>query len=477
MEIHIKDLKKVFEGDKKKNIPDTIAVEDFSIDINDGELVGLLGPSGCGKSTILYMISGLKEPSSGSVFFGEEDVTDLAPEKRKIGFVFQNYALYPHLNIYKNIAFPLEDIYKKDFLKSRKISMFCKLIEKKDELFKAKEIIEQRKKEDKKISKSLLIDEISFALNIPFSYSKFLFKYLVKDDFTLDNFISFLSSSIEKEKIKYKKLKLDIDSENYILKNGKRIEIKRKISKDEIDLKVREVARIVKLEGLLYRKPNEISGGQQQRVAIARALIKSPKVLLLDEPLSNLDARLRLETREEIRRIQKETGITTIFVTHDQDEAMSICDKIVVLNKGKVEEIGIPQEVYDNPTNLFTAKFLGLPPIGIFEGFIKDGYLYIADSKVLKIDDLSLECKNVLVGIRPEGYLKASKEDELAFKVEVISIIAQGRDTEVLAKNPTSNENFKIMIRNDDKFELGTNYFKVKPNKIYLFDKESGQRV
>ena len=477
MEIHIKDLKKVFEGDKKKNIPDTIAVEDFSIDINDGELVGLLGPSGCGKSTILYMISGLKEPSSGSVFFGEEDVTDLAPEKRKIGFVFQNYALYPHLNIYKNIAFPLEDIYKKDFLKSRKISMFCKLIEKKDELLKAKEIIEQRKKEDKKISKSLLIDEISFALNIPFSYSKFLFKYLVKDDFTLDSFISFLSSSIEKEKAKYKKLKLDIDSENYVLKNGKRIEIKRKVSKDEIDLKVREVARIVKLEGLLYRKPNEISGGQQQRVAIARALIKSPKVLLLDEPLSNLDARLRLETREEIRRIQKETGITTIFVTHDQDEAMSICDKIVVLNKGKVEEIGVPQEVYDNPTNLFTAKFLGLPPIGIFDGFIKDGYLFISDSKVLKIEDVSLNNKNVLVGIRPEGYVRASEKDELTFKVNVTSIIAQGRDTEVLAKNPTSNENFKIMIRNDDKFELGLNYFKVKPNKIYLFDKESGQRI
>lgn len=477
MEIHIKDLKKVFEGDKKKNIPDTIAVEDFSIDINDGELVGLLGPSGCGKSTILYMISGLKEPTSGSVFFGEEDVTDLAPEKRKIGFVFQNYALYPHLNIYKNIAFPLEDIYKKDFLKSRKISMFCKLIEKKDELFKAKEIIEQRKKEDKKISKSLLIDEISFALNIPFSYSKFLFKHLVKGDFTLDSFISFLSSLVEKEKDKYKKLKLDIDSENYILKNGKRIEIKRKVSKDEIDLKVREVARIVKLEGLLYRKPNEISGGQQQRVAIARALIKSPKVLLLDEPLSNLDARLRLETREEIRRIQKETGITTIFVTHDQDEAMSICDKIVVLNKGKVEEIGVPQEVYDNPANLFTAKFLGLPPIGIFEGSIKDGYLFIADSKVLKIEDASLNNKNVLVGIRPEGYLRASEKDELTFKVNVTSIIAQGRDTEVLAKNPTSNENFKIMIRNDDKFELGLNYFKVKPNKIYLFDKESGQRI
>ena len=477
MEIHIKDLKKVFEGDKKKNIPDTIAVDNFNLDINDGELVGLLGPSGCGKSTILYMISGLKEPSEGSVFFGEEDVTDLAPEKRKIGFVFQNYALYPHLNIYKNISFPLEDVYVKDYLKNKKISKFCKLIEIKDEIFKAIDIIKNHKANDKKVSKSLAIDEISFALNIPFSYSKYLFKFISTDDFNLDNFVKFLNDEIEKEKNRYHKLKLETDSENFILKNGNRIEIKRKINKDEIDLKVREVARIVKLEGLLYRKPNEISGGQQQRVAIARALIKSPKVLLLDEPLSNLDARLRLETREEIRRIQKETGITTIFVTHDQDEAMSICDKIVVLNKGKIEEVGVPQEVYDNPSNLFTAKFLGLPPIGIFDGEIKDGYLFINDSKILKIDKSNLNKKEVSVGIRPEGYIKSTSDDELSFKVEVISIIAQGRDTEVLGKKPTSNDTFKIMIRNDEEFSLGFNYFRVKPNKLYLFDKETGERI
>ena len=477
MEIHIKNLKKVFEGDKKKNIPDTIAVDDFSLDINDGELVGLLGPSGCGKSTILYMISGLKEPTSGEVFFGKEDVTDLAPEKRKIGFVFQNYALYPHLNIYKNIAFPLEDLYIKDFLKSRKISMFCKLIEIKDELFKAKDVIKKAKEKDKKISKSLIIDEISFALNIPFSYSKFLYKYLKKRDFNIDIFVGILKSLIEKEKRKLALFKLTVDEDNYILKNNKRIEIKRKISNDEIDLKIREVARIVKLEGLLYRKPSEISGGQQQRVAIARALIKSPKVLLLDEPLSNLDARLRLETREEIRRIQKETGITTIFVTHDQDEAMSICDKIVVLNKGKIEEVGEPQNVYDDPKNLFTAKFLGLPPITIFDGFIKNNDLYISSSKILRVRDDSLNNKEVLVGIRPEGYVKASENDEYTFKVYVNSIIAQGRDTEVLAKHPTNDENFKIMIRNDDKFELGFNYFKIKPNKIYLFDKDTKKRI
>ena len=150
MKIKIEHLEKIYKAEPSKNIAGTIAVKDFNLDINDGELVGLLGPSGCGKSTILYMISGLKEPTSGEVFFGKEDVTDLAPEKRKIGFVFQNYALYPHLNVYKNIAFPLEDIYIKDFLKSRKISMFCKLIEIKDELFKGKDIIIQAKEKDKK---------------------------------------------------------------------------------------------------------------------------------------------------------------------------------------------------------------------------------------------------------------------------------------------------------------------------------------
>ena len=476
MEIHIKGLTKIFEGDKKKNIPDTIAVNNFNIDIKDGELVGLLGPSGCGKSTILYMISGLKEPTKGDVIFGEEDVTDLLPEKRGIGFVFQNYALYPHLNVYKNIAFPLEDTKVKDYLKLNKIVRICKVLDVSNDIYKAVEIIKERKNENKKISKTLLIDEISFALNIPFSCAKDLYKNIIKKDFNVDKYVLTLKAKKEKIVKFIKRFKLDIDSENYLLKNGKRIEIKRKINKDEIDLKVKEVTRVVKLEGLLYRKPSELSGGQQQRVAIARALIKSPRVLLLDEPLSNLDARLRLETREEIRRIQKETGITTIFVTHDQDEAMSICDKIVVLEKGEVKEIGAPQEVYDNPTNLFTAKFLGLPPLGVFKGIIKDNYLYINDSKILKIEN-SINEEEVIVGIRPEGYIKASKDDELSFKLDVISIIAQGRDTEVLAKNPSDNSSFKIIIRNDDEFALGVNYFKVKENKIFLFNKETKERI
>lgn len=242
----------------RKNREDVIAVNDFDFEIPDGKLIGLLGPSGCGKSTALNLICGLLKPTEGKIFFGEDDVTGLPPENRGVGMVFQNYALYPHLTVEKNIQFPLENLKGAD-----------------------------------------------------------------------------------------------------------------KLSKEEMSKRVLEAAKLVQIDHLLERKPNELSGGQQQRVAIARALVKLPRVLLLDEPLSNLDARLRLQTREEIRRIQQETQITTIFVTHDQDEAMSISDMIVVMKDGIVQQIGKPQNVYDDPVNLFVAKFLGTPPINVFSGEVK----------------------------------------------------------------------------------------------------------
>ena len=477
MEIHIKDLKKVFEGDKKKNIPDTIAIDNFNLDIKDGELVGLLGPSGCGKSTVLYMISGLKEPSGGSVFFGEEDVTHLAPEKRGIGFVFQNYALYPHLNIYKNISFPLVDVYVDDYLKSYKISKFCKLIEIRNEIFKAINIVKNHNVNDKKVSKLLIIDEISFALNIPFSYSKYLFKFINKYDFNLDSFIKFLGEEIDKEKKRYHKIKLEVDNENFILKNGNRIKVRRKINKDEIDLRVREVARIVKLEDLLYRKPNEISGGEQQRVAIARALIKSPKVLLLDEPLSNLDAHLRLETREEIRRIQKNTGITTVFVTHDQEEAMSICDKIVVMKLGVIQQIDSPQNVFNNPKNLFVAQFLGNPPINVFKGSIKNKGIYIGDDLIYKTTS-NIEDKDVYVAIRAEGFQVADKNTPNTLKADAEMVQVLGRDISIVARNKNCIQpTFKVIIQQDDINFKGEIHLSILKNKLFVFDKDTEERI
>lgn len=260
MEVKLENLSKVFPGTKGR--PSTTAVGHMNLVIPDGQLVGLLGPSGCGKSTTLYMISGLHKPTEGKIFFGDEEVTNVPPEKRGIGLVFQNYALYPHLTVKQNIMFPLENI-------------------------------------------------------------------------------------------------------------------RPKLPKEEMVAIANEMAKLVDIDRYLDRKPKELSGGQQQRVAIARALAKKPQVLLLDEPLSNLDARLRLQTREEIKRIQRETGITTIFVTHDQEEAMSISDFIVVMKFGEIQQIGKPQDVYDEPANLFVAKFLGSPAINVFDGRIKNDKLYI----------------------------------------------------------------------------------------------------
>ncbi|MBQ2868043.1 MAG: ABC transporter ATP-binding protein, partial [Firmicutes bacterium] len=246
MKIVLDHLTKKFPSRNKREKSDVIAVNDFTFEIPDGKLIGLLGPSGCGKSTALNLLCGLLTPTSGKIYFGEDDVTDLPAENRGVGMVFQNYALYPHLTVRQNIIFPLQNLKGKD-----------------------------------------------------------------------------------------------------------------ELSKEVMDQKALEVAKMVQIDQLMERKPSELSGGQQQRVAIARALVKMPRVLLMDEPLSNLDARLRLQTREEIRRIQKETGITTIFVTHDQEEAMSISDMIVVMKDGVIQQIGKPQEVYDEPINLFVAKFLG----------------------------------------------------------------------------------------------------------------------
>ena len=354
MKVVLEHLTKIFTNKKKSEV--TRAVDDLNIEIPDGKLIGLLGPSGCGKSTTLYMISGLQEPTSGRIFFGEDDVTDLAPEKRGIGLVFQNYALYPHMTVAQNIIFPL--------------------------------------------------------LNL-------------------------------------------------------------KWNKKEAAVRAFEVAKIVQIENLMDRKPSELSGGQQQRVAIARALVKSPNVLLLDEPLSNLDARLRLQTREEIKRIQRETGVTTIFVTHDQEEAMSISDYIVVMKLGVVQQVGKPQDVYDDPVNLFVANFLGTPPINIFKGYIKDGGVYIADEKVL---DTEFEDQDVFVGIRPEGFIVA---DYGEFSTDIRQLEVMGRDISIVSTHPESTKpTIRTIVDADVKVPTsGKVRFHLKPNKVFLFNAETEMRL
>lgn len=383
MKVTLKNITKKFGS--------TVAVNDFSATFPDGHLICLLGPSGCGKSTVLNILCGILDVTSGQVFFDNEDVTSLSPEQRNIGMVFQNYALYPHLTVLENIAFPLEV---------------------------------------------------------------------------------------------------------------------QKVNKKVRNEKAKEIASLVHVENLLHRFPGELSGGQQQRVAIARALIKNPKLLLMDEPLSNLDARLRLEMREEIRRIQTETGVTTIFVTHDQDEAMSISDSIILMKEGKLAQEGLCNDLYNQPNSKFVADFLGNPPINVIEGTLQNNKFNFDDNSdfilLENIKDLNMSNmteflkddesnsnmtkkiydKKLALAIRPESFildkiltseeLEKSKYDKNVFKV--LSVFRQTR--EELAHIKIGTKELQIFLPDDSGVKKDDNIvLSIKQKGCFIFDAETGVRL
>lgn len=314
-----------------KKFGHTTAVADFSAELQDGHLICLLGPSGCGKSTLLNMLCGIIPVTEGKIYFDDKDVTSLPPDQRNIGMVFQNYALYPHMTVAENIAFPLEV---------------------------------------------------------------------------------------------------------------------QKVKKEERKARVEEIAKLVHVDNLLRRYPSELSGGQQQRVAIARAMVKKPQLLLMDEPLSNLDARLRLEMREEIRRIQKETGVTTIFVTHDQEEAMSISDSILLMKDGLLIQSGLCQELYVNPNCLFVAEFLGNPPA----------------NKIVEDDKIT--------AIRPEAFTL----DPNGTEAEIQFISEMGKD-QIVTMTYLGNTVRAILNLEDSSLTAGSKIkVGLKKKGVFTFDKE-GRRL
>lgn len=632
MEIKIKDLTKIFPGDPKKNIRDTIAVKDLDFVVPDGKLVGLLGPSGCGKSTTLYMISGLQIPTTGEVWFGDQEVTNLSPEKRGIGLVFQNYALYPHMSIYKNIEFPLTNLevevplvtfftytlnytyvlkpadlvkgIKKSFVSLAKktglsnkqfefnfieegdtLKVEVKLInisksakalftdnvnriiectldnetevQSSDALFDTNfratlNIIGEKEKVAVtfrgRLGKAFTTEQIDSTIkafqkasrlyghpaecaiaktqhgyemmarvtNIP--HSKLSdWEKAVKECYPFEsssyNIIDIQNKELAKlvrdylksQKISYSDFKLYFDKKNTKIyfkllrasKEAAKIAIKemvekfkfsdiesdimqavshRRLTKEERRDIVYDTAKLVQVDEYLERKPNQLSGGQQQRVAIARALVKHPRVLLLDEPLSNLDARLRLQTREEIRRIQQETGITSVFVTHDQEEAMSISDQIVVMKLGEMQQMGAPQDVYNSPANLFVAQFLGTPPINVFEGRVENELIYVGEDVIGEAKDVS--DREVWVAIRPEGFHKPAANDKYVLNAECEMVQVMGRDISVVAKHPNCTKHtFKAIVSADDLVQPGPVSFRVKPHKLFIFDKETEERI
>ena len=633
MEIKIKNLTKIFAGDAKKNIRDTIAVKDLDFVVPDGTLVGLLGPSGCGKSTTLYMISGLQNPTSGEVWFGDQEVTNLSPEKRGIGLVFQNYALYPHMTIYKNIEFPLTNLQvevplitfftydmnyeyrmaqdddlkgivksykslarkiglnnkqykgtfslegetlhiafkltnvspssKKTFEDNVKLVVDAKLISEEsvqssdalfDTSFRATvSVTRDTEKVDVTVRNRLgndfstsNIDEtikafegqaknggtpketvitktqhgyelmsrvVGIAHNnleaweagmkgVP-GFENMTYSIINVDDPTLsgdvkkffkENKVNYSDFKIYFDrvhtKIYFKLLKASQEKADQVLsqlaemlkfsdveKDISQAVAHRRLTKEERNDIVRDTARLVQVDEYLERKPSQLSGGQQQRVAIARALVKHPRVLLLDEPLSNLDARLRLQTREEIRRIQQETGITSVFVTHDQEEAMSISDQIVVMKLGEMQQMGRPQDVYDSPANLFVAQFLGTPPINVFHGHVSGKKVMVGEDTVLELKEDAGD-KDVYVAIRPEGFILANEKDKDVLHVNCEMIQVMGRDISVVATHEKCTKpTLKAIISSDDDVRTGSVAFKIKPHKVFIFDGETEERI
>ena len=350
MKITIENLSKKFGN--------FTAVNNFNATIESGELIALLGPSGCGKSTMLNMLSGILPVTEGRIYFDNDDVTDIGAEKRGVGLVFQNYALYPHMTVLENIAFPLEI---------------------------------------------------------------------------------------------------------------------KKVKKAEREAKAIEMAKLVHVDMLLNRKPKELSGGQQQRVAIARALIINPRVLLLDEPLSNLDARLRIEMREEIRRIQQETKITTIFVTHDQEEAMSISDKIVLMKDGVLQQKDDPQNLYDEPANCFVADFLGNPPINKTHGVVKDGKIVLDGDCTVEIPGVEkiADGTKVTMSMRAESIV-VDENGTIETTVDTKYVIGK----EVLAYLDLGAHHVRAYVPAEKELQHGENVkVSLKKTGVFVFDEASGERL
>jgi multiple sugar transport system ATP-binding protein len=377
-----KKLKKVSNGQNNKgNLQVTargvVAVQEFNLEIADKEFIVLVGPSGCGKSTTLRMVAGLEEISGGELWIGDKLMNDVAPKDRDIAMVFQNYALYPHMTVYENMAFGLK---------------------------------------------------------------------------------------------------------------------LRKTPKDEVDRKVREAARILDITEYLGRKPKALSGGQRQRVAIGRAIVRNPQVFLMDEPLSNLDAKLRNQMRAEIIKLRKEVDTTFIYVTHDQTEAMTLGDRIVIMKDGVIQQIGTPQEVFNHPFNLFVAGFIGSPQMNFFKvKLIKQGTQYgviLNDVNILltgvistKLLEKDIKDQEAVLGIRPEHMSVATHAEEGAIRASVDVTEMMGSEThihlnvggkDVVLRVPTMELDDKYRNRIGNITEL---HFKFAASQIHLFSKENSKNM
>ena len=513
------------------------ATEDVSLEIEDNAFITLLGPSGCGKTTILRMIAGLETPTSGKITIGDQVVFDseqginIPANKRRVGFLFQNYALWPNMTVQENISFGLQnvkDVLPKVDFETKVSADLARCLEKPEEV---KRLTEECKDRNGKIDEKRCLIKLIDYFTISMPTAKKLYAYHLEEGKDVREELSAL-----KKKVQETCIAEGLNEKFQYVKNGEVVKEERKLSAEEMDLALRRVSRIVKIGMFMDRYPAELSGGQQQRVAIARTLAPKPRVLFMDEPLSNLDAKLRLEMRYELQRLHVETGSTFVYVTHDQMEAMTLATKICLLNNGVLQQYAVPLTVYSEPENTFVADFVGNPSINFIEakGAQKDdGTIALqllgkdavfTPEKELKLTEWFLERdrkkeereKEQKKRSEEKGYVEKGNKDEifrypisyvngeegefhpetmtnedllLAVRPEFIDIKSgEGIEGEIYGVMPTGMETtVKVrvgdylltgMVFGSDLFTIGEKLkLSFKGMKLMLFDRKSGERI
>ena len=481
-QLHFKNVNKIYANNVQ-------AVFDFNLDIDDKEFVVFVGPSGCGKSTTLRMIAGLEEISSGEIYIDDVLINDVEAKNRNIAMVFQNYALYPHMTVFENMAFSLQ--MRKDLFPVYKIENEEAL---KEEVAKIEEEYKQKESEGVTALKA-----------------KKAIKEEIKD-FVYRNKLS-KQHDIEKAKDKYKVRVMTYDHDKVeelheMIKNAANEEEKAKIyaeieevranlnmpafeyrhyTKSEITEKVVSVAETIGLEQYLKRKPGALSGGQRQRVALGRAIVRNPKVFLMDEPLSNLDAKLRVQMRTEISKIYQNLGVTVVYVTHDQTEAMTMATKIVCMKDGRIQQIGSPKELFNKPSNLFVAGFIGSPAMNFING-VFDGQNFVVEGTdtMIQLDKQHIELlkdyvdKELILGVRPENivFTDDKTRTHLSNKFVMTCDLSELLGHELIIYDYLGDTRIVVKTTAIDEIKNGQEKdYCLDLDRIHFFDKETTNRI
>ena len=515
------------------------AVFDFNLEIEDKEFIVFVGPSGCGKSTTLRMVAGLEDITSGELYINGALVNNVAPKDRNIAMVFQSYALYPHMTVYGNMAFALklrkiprpiyepneevkelearrDELFKEvaslnrklkkksdDVLVEQRTAIYHQIYELQDEIeSKLVQVVGRDELNIKRLNKQIekLNKETSKNENLLNKYSAELEKEKSVEETSLDEkgmkkhqekledlqfAVSLLNNDIERNNNQVKILAENLTN---LESNNVPLCKERHLTKKEIDIEVNKAAESLDLLKYLFRKPAALSGGQRQRVALGRAIVRKPKVFLMDEPLSNLDAKLRVQTRSEIIKIHKRVGATTIYVTHDQTEAMTMADRIVIMRDGYIQQIGTPTEVYDNPANKFVGGFIGSPAMNFLKGrVLKDKFIVEGEKNFeikLEKEHVALlkeyDGKEVYLGIRPEAvYLKGDKGNEKpGSDITEVCDFAELLGYELIIYTYLNGQKFIIKTSIKSQVESGNQVtFNFNMNNVYFFDVDTEMRI